>query len=64
MPISSFRERFVLAARRLYSSYKALSIRIVIVTVLSSFGVTMNFSINAVLHSFCYIIVFTNCIKL
>lgn len=50
MLISSLRERFVLAAKSLYSSCKALSMRIVMVTDLSSLGVTINFSIMQFLH--------------
>lgn len=43
--ISSFLERLVLAERSLYASCNTLSMRIVIVTALSSFGVMTSFSI-------------------
>ncbi|WP_251317306.1 HAD family hydrolase [Flintibacter muris] len=45
IPISSFRERLVRAERSLYRSWRARSMRMVMVTVLSSRGVTINFSI-------------------
>lgn len=45
MPINSFRERLVLVESSLYASWRVRSIRMVMVTALSSFGVTTNLSI-------------------